>query len=145
MDRSGVFYGIQPEWSVRLTLAVLGAAGYLGTILLSVRAMDRLIGGGGPERVRRAQRLSLISYLTGAVMYILVGFLNPHGLLIVLISSAASSLGGTSGLAWMMQLLDRKRELQEAPLALRRSWPWVIAGFFTTLLFAAFLGPTIRF
>ena len=38
-------------------------------------------------------------------MYVSIGLLNPQGLAIVLISSVASSLGGTSGFLWMMQLV----------------------------------------
>ncbi|MGH7412241.1 MAG: hypothetical protein ACREJ6_14440, partial [Candidatus Methylomirabilis sp.] len=73
-----------------------------------------------------------------------IGLLNPHGLIIVLISAAASSLGGTSGLAWMMQLLDRKKSSFAGPLSLERNWPWVIAGFVVTMLYALILGPTLR-
>jgi hypothetical protein len=88
--------------------------------------------------------LSLTSYVTGAVMSVLVGFLNPHGIVIVLISAAASSLGGTSGLAWMMQLLDRKKVTSDPPLAIARKWSWIITGLVIALLYAAIFGPTVH-
>jgi hypothetical protein len=140
----GVLFGARPEWAYRLGLSVLGAAGYLWVILVSLRKMDALIGGGGRERVGRAQGLALTSYLTGGLTSVLIGLLNPHGLVIVLISSAASSLGGTSGLAWMMQLLDRKKAASVPPFALPRSWAWIAASLAVALLYALVLGPTIR-
>ena len=143
MDQYGVFYQAQPEWLYRVALTVLGLLAYYGVILLSLRKMDSFIGGEGEERIARAQKLSLTSYLTGGVVAVLIGFLNPHGIIIVLISSVASCLGGTSGLAWMMQLLDRKKMTGNAPFALERSWVWVIFSVVFVLAYAIVLGPTI--
>jgi len=140
----GVFFGAQPEWAFRVGLTLAGVAAYVGVVVLSVRRMDRLIGGAGGERVRRAQWLALSSYLTGVVLSVLVGLLNPHGLVIVLTSSAASSLGGTSGLAWSMQMLNRKKDTGQAPFVLKRSWPWIVTGLAVAAVYAALLGPTIR-
>jgi hypothetical protein len=143
-SRDGALYLAQPEWLWRFALAVLGAASYALVIYLSLRKMDSLIGGAGLERVAHAQKLALTSYLTGTVMAVLIGLLNPQGIFIVLASAAASTLGGTSGLAWMMQLLDRKKVGSDAPLRLERSWAWVAAGLIVTCLYAAILGPTLH-
>lgn len=141
----GVFFALQPEWIYRLGLTVAGIASYYFVVVaVSLPRMDSLIGGEGRERVTRAQRLSLTSYLTGAVLSILVGLLNPHGIVLVLISSVASSLGGTSGLAWMMQMLNRKKVSSEAPFQMPRSWPWIIASLVIVLAYAAIFGPTLR-
>jgi hypothetical protein len=78
------------------------------------------------------------------LLSVAVGLLNPHGIVIVLISSAASSLGGTSGLAWMMQMLDRKKITSDAPLKLERNWAWIVVGVVVASLYALILGPTIR-
>jgi hypothetical protein len=143
-SRDGALYLASPEWLWRLALVVFGAAGYALVIYLSLGRMDQIIGGEGNERVYRAQRLALTSYVSGAVMSVLIGLLNPEGFIIVIISAAASSLGGTSGLAWMMQLLDRSRSSRAAPLRLDRSWAWVIAGFVVTTIYAVVFGPTLR-
>ncbi|HXD11712.1 MAG TPA: hypothetical protein VN653_16725 [Anaerolineales bacterium] len=142
---NGVFHQFQPEWVYRIQLVVLGAAGYYGVVLLAIRKMDSFIGGEGVERVQRAQMLSLISYLTGGVVAVLIGLLNPLGLVIVLISSVASSLGGTSGMAWMMQLLDRRKDTGEEPFALPRSWGWILVSLVFLVAYAAVLGPTLTF
>ena len=141
----GVFFGAQPEWIYRLGLTVAGIASYYySVVLVSLPRMDSLIGGDGRQRVASAQRLSLTSYLTGAVLSILVGLLNPHGLVLVLISSVASSLGGTSGLAWMMQMLNRKKVSSDAPFSMPRSWPWIIVSLVIVLAYAVVFGPTVR-
>jgi hypothetical protein len=142
--RDGALYLATPEWLWRVALVVFGGASYGLVIYLSLRKMDQVMDGDGSERVRRAQRLALTSYLTGGVMSVLIGLLNPKGFLIVLISAAASSLGGTSGLAWMMQLLDRKKPSPAPPLRLNRSWAWIIAGFTVAVVYAIIFGPTLR-
>jgi hypothetical protein len=143
-SRDGALYLAQPEWLWRVASAISGAAGYALVIILSLRKMEKLIGGEGNLRVAQAQKLSLTSYLTGTVMAVLIGLLNPQGIMIVLISAAASTLGGTSGLAWMMQMLDRKKAASALPLQLPRSWSWISAGFIVTVLYAAILGPSIH-
>jgi hypothetical protein len=143
-SRDGLLYQISPERIWRVALVLLGVAGYALVIYLSLRRMDNLIGGEGAARVRHGQTLALTSYLTGALMSVLVGLLNPHGLVIVLISAAASSLGGTSGLAWMTQMMDRKKTSTTSPLQLPRNWSWIVAGFAVMLIYGLILGPTVR-
>ena len=143
-SRDGALYLARPEWLWRLALVLIGAAGYALVIYLSLRKMDVLIGGEGALRVAHAQKLALTSYLTGTLTAVLIGLLNPHGLLIVLVSAAASTLGGTSGLAWMMQLLNRKKALSVAPLRLGRNWIWLSVGLTVTIIYALILGPTVR-
>ena len=61
---------------------------------------------------------------------------------------AAASFGGTSGLAWMAQLLRDERRFppHDSPaLRIRRSAPWLAAGVAVALLFVGALGPGIRF
>jgi len=145
LDPYGVFYQAQPEWLVRVSLTVVGMAAYFGVVFYSMRKMDSFIGGEGQERVNRAQMLSLLSWISGGVAAILIGFLNPHGIIIVLISSVASCVGGTSGLAWMMQMLNRKKVTGDAPFVLERNWAWIGASALFLVVYAVVLGPTIFF
>jgi hypothetical protein len=144
VSRDGLLYQLAPEWAWRAGISLLGVLGYALVIMVSLKLMDGMIGGEGVERIRRAQRLALTSYLTGAVVSILIGLLNPHGLLIVLGSAAASTLGGTSALFWMMQMLNRQKPLREPALPVIRSWGWIAAGAVVTVLYAVILGPTLR-
>jgi hypothetical protein len=110
---------------------------------LSLHKIDTFIGGEAQERVQRAQALSFTSYLTGGIVAILIGFLNPHGIVIVLISSVASCLGGTSGLAWMMQMLDRQKITNIPVFVLEQNWLWIMMSLTFVLAYAIVLGPTI--
>ncbi len=142
---SGLFFQVQPEWPFRVGLVVLGLLSYILVVLFSLREVDDFIGGEKLERVRRAQMFSLVSYLTGGIAAVLIGLLNPYGLIIVLISSVASSLGGTSALAWMMQLLDRNKASSQAPFLIARSWVWIGISAAFLLAYAVLLGPTLYF
>lgn len=144
-DQFGFFYQVQPEWAYRVGLSILGFVTYLLVIKQSLRKMDRIIGGEGIERVKYAQTLSMTSYLAGGVAAILIGFLNPYGIIIVLISSVASSMGGTSGLAWMMHMLDRTKISTDAPLEIRRSWAWILTSAAFVIIYAVVFGPTLYF
>ena len=142
--RDGVFYQAAPEWLWRVILTVVGLAAYFLVIRLAVRELDPHIGGVGRVRIRYARLLVLASYLTGVVVSVGIGLLNPHGLIIVAISAAASSLGASSGFLWMMQLLDRERPVALPGLVVQRSWRWIALGAAATIVYAIVFGPTLR-
>ena len=146
-DWAVVIAGREPRWAFRLGLAVLGGAAYWGVVVLSLRELLPFLGAGS-GLWRRAVPLTVIPYVAGGILYVAAGIPNPVGWLLVLISAAAASFGGTSGLAWMAQLL--RDETQYPPhaggaLRLPRSIAWLAAGAVVALLFVGVLGPGIRF
>jgi hypothetical protein len=146
-DWAVVIDGGTPHWAFRLGLTALGGAGYWAVVQLSLRELSPLLGPG-PGRWRRGVPLTVIPYLTGGVLYVAAGLLNPVGAYLVLISAAAASFGGTSGLAWMAQLPRDERRFppRDGPiLQVPRSVPWLAAGVAVALLFVGILGPGIRF
>lgn len=142
--RDGVFYLASPEWLYRIALTLAGILSYIWIIHIAAIEIDNHLGGNGKARIRSARMLALTSYSTGAAIYIMIGLLNPHGLIIVAISAAASSLGATSGLLWMMQLLDRDKRKTVPGLSIKRNWSWIVVGVVSTMIYAIILGPTIR-
>ena len=137
---------LEPRWLYHAILAMLGGAGYWGAIVLGLRTLNPLVGGG-PDRLQRARTLSLVPYLAGGVLYVTAGAFNPVSPLLVLISAAAASFGGASALAWMTELL-RKPEYPAAsgvPLAIGRSLGWIVLAGMTAIVFVAVLGPGLRF
>lgn len=142
-EPGAAFAGATPEWLWRLVLVGAGAASYFVAARLSARTIDPYLGGGGVVRVRYGFRLALVSYLTGGLLSVLIGLLNPYGIVIVLISAAASSLGGTSALLWLMQLLDRRRPFSPW-LRIERSWSWIAVSVVVAVAYAVVFGPTIR-
>ncbi|MCA9839212.1 MAG: hypothetical protein KC422_20035 [Trueperaceae bacterium] len=145
LTQDGVFYQITPAWLWQILLTLAGALSYFFIILWAIRKIDSYVPGEGRARITYTRKLLLISYLTGAVVYILIGLLNPHGFFIVLASSVAASVGGTSGFLWMGQLIDIKRDSSQQGISFQRSWTWVSIAFVSCALYALFLGPTINF
>lgn len=144
LTRDGVFYRATPEWLWRVVLTIAGVACYIAIVVIAVRAFDMRLGGmGGAVRIRYARHLVLASYLTGVVLGVTLSLLNPQGVAIVLISAAASS-GAPSGYLWMMQLLDRNKQVATPWLTINRRWEWVIVGGIATVAYALVFGPGVR-
>ncbi len=141
----GVLYGATPLWAWRLGLAVVGGLAYWWVVRFSARRVDSHVSGVGTSRIRSGRMIALTSYLTGAVVFVAIGLLNPHGFVIVAVSAIASSVGGSSGLLWMMQLLDRGRTVPGPGLTFARSWGWIGLAAAITVAYAIVVGPTLRF
>jgi hypothetical protein len=138
--------GLGPVWVMRLGLAVLGGVTYWLVVLHAVRALDPFLSGDGKERVQSATRLTLPAYVAGGTLSCIAGLLNPVGMLLVAISAAAASFGGTSGLAWMPQLLRGARAAAASgeQLLVQRSWGWIVGGAVAAAAFVLVLGPGVR-
>jgi hypothetical protein len=142
--RDGALYGAAPEWLWRAALFALGALSYLAVTRLAVRALEPYAGGADGRRIATARRVALISYLTGGAVAIVIGLFNPHGIVIVVMSAIASSLGGTVGLLFMMGWLERRRAVPGPGLYFGRSWAWILTGALVTLAYGALFGPTLH-
>ena len=106
-----------------------------------------MIEDTAPARVKTAYVYTLVPYFAGCVFYVVAGLRNPEGLLLVIVSAVAASLGGTSGFAWGPQLL-RDPDIPAASrdvLVLSRNWRWVALGGLVAAAFVIVLGPGIRF
>ncbi len=147
-DWAAVVAGWQPVWAWRVGLTVLGIGTYFFLFVpLSLRELRPFLGKDAKVRVWRARQLTLVPYLTGGALSCVAGALNPVGPLLILISAAAASFGGNSGLAWMWTLLYGPRfpssEFQMPELERRRGW--IIAAIVLAIGFIAGLGPGVRF
>ena len=136
--------GFMPQWAWRAALILAGAVSYFFAVRLAARTIDPYIAGAGPVRSRAALRMLGLSYGTGAVVYLLIGVLNPYGFVIVATAALASSMGGTSGLLWMGRLLDRGRAVPQPGLQLTRSTGWIVAALLIVVAYALIFGPTLR-
>jgi hypothetical protein len=69
-------------------------------------------------------------------------------MILVALSAAASTFGGTSGLLWMMNWLRGDRiplGSDPEPMPIHRSWPWIVTAFALALAFVVVVGPGVRF
>lgn len=147
-DWTAVVAGWQPAWAWRLGLVVLGTVTYFFLFVpLCLRELLPFLGKDGNLRVRRARHLTLVPYLTSGILSTAAGALNPVSPVLILISAAAASFGGHSGLAWMASLLfgPRIRSTQLQMPEIERSWGWMIAALILAILFIAGLGPGLKF
>ena len=142
--RKGALYGATPEWLWRVGLFAVGAVTYRWVMRIAVAAIEPRVSGSGDGRIRSARLTALTSYLTGGAVAVLIGLLNPQGVVIVVLSSIASSLGGTIGLLFMMQWLKRQPDVQGPGLYFARSWSWIAIAVVVTVAYAAIFGPTLR-
>lgn len=147
-DWAMVVAGWSPAWAWRAGLIALGVVTYfLLFVPFSLRELGPLLGKQSEDRWRRARRLCLVPYLTTGILSCIAGALNPVGPLLILLSAAAASFGGKSGLAWMWTLLRGRRtagtELEL--LEIQRSLGWMVAAIILAIGFIAILGPGITF
>jgi hypothetical protein len=146
-DWAAVIQGLQPPWLWRVGLVILGVCSYLLFVWIALLEMRPFLGHEDPERLRWAKKLTLVPYFTGGILSCMAGMFNPVGLILVAVSAAAASFGGTSGLAWMWQLFAGHRipriAFEMPPLS--RSRGWMIAGGILGILFIAILGPGLTF
>jgi hypothetical protein len=147
-DWAAVVAGWQPAWAWRVGLVALGVVTYFFVFVpLCLRELRPFLGNDAKIRVRRARQLTVTPYLTAGVLACIAGALNPVGPLLILISAAAASFGGNSGLAWMWNLLHGPRipssEFQMPEIERNRGW--IIAAVVLAIGFIAGLGPGVKF
>jgi hypothetical protein len=146
-DWAAVTQGLGPAWVGRAALIALGALTYWLAVVRAVRELGPFLSGTGAERVRSAVHLTVPAYVAGGLLSCLAGLFNPVGMVLVAISAAAASFGGTSGLAWMPQLLHRRSDVStaEPTLVISRAPAWIVGGSVAAAVFVLMLGPGLRF
>ena len=147
-DWAAVVAGWHPAWAWRIGLVALGTLSYfLLFVPLCLRELRPFLSKDPLIRVARARRITLLPYWTTGILSSIAGALNPVGPLLILLSAAAASFGGKSGLAWMWMLLRGPRipssELQMPEI--QRSWGWMVVAIILAIVFIAVLGPGVKF
>jgi membrane protein YqaA with SNARE-associated domain len=146
-DWASVIAGWPMPWLWRLVMAVTGGLAYFVIMLFAMRRLAPFVGDLKPGRHRRAVVLSIVPYLTGSALFIISGLFNPVGLMLVLVSAVAASLGGTCGFLFGPQFfLDPDfAPTSEEPIRIARSWGWIATAAIVAVVFVSVLGPGIHF
>jgi hypothetical protein len=146
-DWADVIAGFQPAWLWRTGLALVGVGSYGLFMWIALLEMRPFLPKAGPERWKRARKLSLVSYFTDGILACIAGLFNPVGMILVAISAAAASFGGASGLYWMWNWLKGPRipvgTFEMPPLT--RSRGWIVVASILAMVFVAVLGPGLKF
>ena len=148
-DWGAFIQGLGPQWLWRIGLTIFGAATYLLAARINLLELRPLIGSDREQRYRLAVRLSAIPYFSGGFLMCIAGALNPKGMILILISAAASTFGGTSGLMWTTDWLNRGTMIPYGPptepAPIRRSWALIATAVAAAVAFIVILGPSVRF
>jgi hypothetical protein len=146
-DWAAVIDGFQSAWLWRVGLTLLGIGSYGLFMWIALLEMRPFLPQAGPERWKRARKLSLVPYFTDGILSCVAGLFNPVGMILVAISAAAASFGGASGLFWMWNWLKGSRistgSFEMPPLT--RSRGWIVAAGILAVIFVAVLGPGLKF
>jgi len=136
----------QPAWAWRVGLVVVGGVSYMWVARACARTLAALVGALEADRERRARSLAWTVYFTGGILYCVSGALNPLDPILLLISAAAASFGGTSALLWCTSWLRNPAFAATAsPPAMPGRHPgWIGAGIVMAVVFIAVMGPGIR-
>lgn len=142
VEQGGVLTGVANPWPWRVVLAVGGFAIYWKCAALAMRALGTMTGNDAVGRPQ-AKLLATSSYATIGVIAILVGLLNPQGVVILLASAAASSLGGASGLLWGQNMLRPGTTARS--FMLPRNVALIVTAIVVVAAETVVLGPTVTF
>ena len=139
--------GLSPVWAWRVGFALLGAASYFGAALLLARELVQIVGTNetrGPNETR-IRRMTWTIYFAGGLTACLAGVWNPMGWKLVLISAAASSFGGASGLLWIPSVASRcNKDTVSVTNTIPRLQGVLIATAVLLALYVCFLGWGVR-
>ncbi|HTB13884.1 MAG TPA: hypothetical protein VK752_20055 [Bryobacteraceae bacterium] len=146
-DWAQFIQGFQPQWAWRVALTIAGSAAYMLFVRWSLFELRPLIGSDPRGRVVQAFRLSIAAYFAGGTVECIAGAFNPQGWLLIALSAAASTFGGSSALLWSPNWLRGKSippGPDAAPIPIERSWPIIIAAAIVAITFIALLGPGLH-
>jgi hypothetical protein len=137
----GALHGVPIPLLWRAAEFAFGIAAYVGLVLLGNRTLTAMIGTG-PSTAATRKRIAHGFYATAGICAVIVGLLNPVGIVITITSAAASSFGGLAGFISIGYSINRG----EAPrgFVVARSWMLAGLGLVVLLGFALVLGPTIH-
>ena len=137
----------RPQWAWRVGMAVVGMGAYVLFVRWSLFALRPLIGSDNRERRLQAVRLTMGPYFAGGIVECIAGALNPQGWLLIALSAAASTFGGSSALLWAPNWL-RGNGIPPGPdassMSIPRSWAWISAAAIIAISFIFILGPGIQ-
>ena len=144
-DWEVVVRGLQPAWMWRLGLGVVGAAGYLGVVVLSARELARAVERNFVSRGEVA-RLVFVAYLAGGTLLLVAAAFNPISSSLILLSGVSSGFAAMAGLTLVPGMVEKRTVGVGIGKGLVSHSPgWIVAGLVVGTFFVAIIGPGIQF
>ncbi len=128
-------------WPIQIIEIVIGAASYILLVRAAIRTLNMMIGTGPDTRhVRRL--IAHVYYGSVGAAAVVVGLFNPVGIVITIMSAAASSFGGLAGFISIGYAVGDEGKAK--PIVLRRNLAIVGAGLVVLATFGFILGPSLH-
>ncbi|MCW3798263.1 hypothetical protein OMW55_10665 [Sphingomonas sp. BN140010] len=138
----GSFANFPHPLAIRVAELAAGIVLYVLLVRAGIRSLNEMLGTGRSTSPAR-RRIAHGYYATVGAAAILVGLLNPVGLVITIMSALASSFGGLAG--FISIGFAPGREDAPHPFVIERSWPVFLAGAAVLAAFAVVLGRSLHF
>jgi len=144
-DWEVVVRGLQPTWAWRIALGIVGAAAYVGVVILSAkgfaRAVERNLVAGA-----EISRLVFPAYVAGGALLLVAAAFNPISPRLILVSGLSSGFAAMAGLTFVPRMVENRTVGIGAGKGVVSQNPgWVLAGLVVGTFFVAIVGPGIRF
>lgn len=142
VGHGGSFEGAPHAFIIRVAETATGGIAYFLLVKGAIRSLKAMIGTGRDTRVAR-RGIAHIYYATAGVGAVLVGLMNPLGIVITIMSAAASSFGGLAGFISIGFAVGDEGKAKQ--FVVERNWPIIILGAGVLAGFAVLLGPSRQF
>ncbi len=138
----GEFGALPAPFAWRLAELIFGISAYFLLVKAAIRSLTTMLGTSPATRDAR-RRIAHTYYATAGSAALVTGLLNPIGIVITIMSAAASSFGGLAGFI-SIGFAVPKGEL-EHDFVISRDWFAITAGMITLAGFALVLGRSVQF
>ena len=142
-DWAVVVSGLQPELTWRIGLGMMGAAAYVGAVVLSAGELARVVAN---DSVSSAEipGLVLLAYVVGSTLLVAASAFNPIGPRLILLSGVSSGFAAMAGLTAIPRLVENRVGRRGAGAGAVPFNPgWVVTGFVVAILFTTVVGRGI--
>lgn len=137
----GGLHDLGLTWPARMIEIAIGLGSYILLVRAAKRTLTMMIGSGPEARhVRRV--IAHGYYLSFGAAAILVGILNPVGIVVTVMSAAASSFGGLAG--FISVGLAAEAQGKAKAILIERNIVVIAAGVAVSIAFALILGPSLH-
>lgn len=129
-------------WPVQVIEIFIGLVTYILLVRVAIRTLNLVIGSGPGTRQGR-RLIAHVYYVSAGAAAVLISLLNPVGIVITLMSAAASSFGGLAGFISIGYAVGTDGEAKA--IHIPRNLAVVGAGLAASAAFALILGPSLHF
>jgi hypothetical protein len=144
-DWEVVVRGLQPAWMWRIGSGIVGAAAYVGVVMLSANELARAVEKNFVSRTEIV-RLVFLAYLAGGTLLVVAAAFNPIGPSLIFLSGVSSGFAAMAGLTLVPGMIEKRTVgIGTGKGRVSHSPGWIVAGLVVGMFFVVIVGPGIQF